>query len=172
MFVAIGSTNKAKIEAVKEALRIIGWEAEVVSVKVDSGVSSQPFCEETFVGAKNRAYNALKITKADIGIGIEGGICIHDNKYFAYAVVYAVNKEGLENYSFSMAFSLPSTIVKHVLEGKELGEATDIVFSVKNSKQYEGVIGYLTKYITRKDLYVQPVIAALYPFYNKDLFAI
>lgn len=167
MFVAVGSTNKAKVEAVKEALRIIGTEAEVISLNVESGVSSQPFCHETFVGAKNRAYNVLKNAKADLGIGIEGGICVYENKYLAFAVVYAVNREGIENFSFSMAFSLPALMVKHILDGKELGEATDIVFSTKGSKQQEGAIGYLTKVISRKDLYVQPVIAALYPFYNK-----
>jgi len=167
MFVAVGSTNKAKVEAVKEALKIIGINAEVISLNVESGVSPQPFCHETFVGAKNRAYNALKNSKADLGIGIEGGICIYENKYLAFAVVYAVNREGIENFSFSMAFSLPSLMVKHILDGKELGEATDIVFSTKGSKQQEGAIGYLTKVISRKDLYVQPVIAALYPFYNK-----
>ncbi|MBB5253443.1 inosine/xanthosine triphosphatase [Sulfurisphaera ohwakuensis] len=167
MFVAIGSTNKAKVEAVKEALKIIGLNADVISVNVESGVSSQPFCHETFVGARNRAYNALNATNADIGIGIEGGICYYENKYLAFAVVYAANKEGLENFSFSMAFSLPSTMVKHILEGKELGEATDLIFSTKDSKQHEGAIGYLTKVITRKELYIQPVIAALYPFYNK-----
>ncbi|BFH72523.1 inosine/xanthosine triphosphatase [Sulfurisphaera javensis] len=167
MFVAVGSTNRAKVEAVKEALKIIGIKAEVISVNVDSNVSSQPFCHETFVGAKNRAYNALKLANADIGIGIEGGICIYEQRYMAFAVVYAANKEGKENFSFSMAFSLPSIMVKHILEGKELGEATDLIFSTKGSKQHEGAIGYLTKVITRKDLYVQPVIAALYPFYNK-----
>jgi len=167
MFVAVGSTNKVKVEAVKEALKIIGIDAEVISLNVESGVSPQPFCHETFVGAKNRAYNVLKNTKADLGIGIEGGICVYENKYLAFAVVYAVNREGIENFSFSMAFSLPGLMVKHILDGKELGEATDITFSTKGSKQQEGAIGYLTKVISRKDLYVQPVIAALYPFYNK-----
>lgn len=167
MFVVIGSTNKAKVEAVKEALKIIGLNAEIKSVKVDSGVSPQPFCHETYVGARNRAYNALKLTNADIAIGIEGGICKYELKYFAFAVVFAVSKQGKENFSFSMAFSLPPSLVKHILEGKELGEATDIVFSTRGSKQYEGAIGYLTKVISRKDLYVQPVIAALYPFYNE-----
>ena len=167
MIIAVGSTNKVKLEAVKEAIRIIGINAEVIGLNVDSGVPPQPFCHETFIGAKNRAYNALRITKADLGIGIEGGICTYENRYLAFAAVYAVNKEGIENFSFSMAFSLPASMVKYILDGKELGEATDLVFSTKGSKQKEGAIGYLTKVITRKDLYVQPVIAALYPFYNR-----
>lgn len=167
MFVAVGSTNKAKVEAVKEALKIIGLKAEVISLNVASGVPPQPFCHETFVGAKNRSYNALRKTNADIGIGIEGGICIYEHKYLAFAVVYATSKDGIENFSFSMAFSLPKSMVSHILNGKELGEATDLIFSTKGSKQHEGAIGYLTRVITRKDLYVQPVIAALYPFYNR-----
>ena len=168
MFVAVGSTNKAKVEAVKEALKIIGLEAEVKAVKVDSEVPPQPVCNQTFVGAKKRAYKALKLTNADIGIGIEGGIFYYENKVLGYAIVYAVNKEGLENFAFSASFPLPPSLSSLVIDGKELGEATDIVFSTKGSKQWEGAIGYLTKnFVTRKDLYVQPVIIALYPFYNK-----
>ncbi|MCG2909318.1 MAG: inosine/xanthosine triphosphatase [Sulfolobaceae archaeon] len=167
MFVAVGSTNKAKVEAVMEALKIIGLQAEVIPVKVDSGVSPQPFCHETFVGAKNRAYKALKETKADIGIGIEGGTFFFEGKMLAFAVVYAAGKDGTENFSFSTSFTLPINMVSLLIKGFELGEATDIIFSTKGSKQYEGAIGYLTKVITRKELYVQPVIAALYPFYNK-----
>ncbi|BCU69246.1 DUF84 family protein [Stygiolobus caldivivus] len=168
MFVAIGSTNKAKVEAVKEAIKIIGLPAKVEAVKIDPEVPPQPICNQTFVGAKRRAYKALRISGADIGVGIEGGIFYYENKVLGYAVVYAVSKEGMENFAFSASFPLPPSIASLVVQGKELGEATDIVFSTKDSKQYEGAIGYLTKnYITRKDLYVQPVVIALYPFYNR-----
>ncbi|MFP3232966.1 MAG: inosine/xanthosine triphosphatase [Sulfolobaceae archaeon] len=167
MFVAVGSTNKAKVEAVKEALRIIGMKAEVKAVKVDPEVPPQPVCNQTFVGAKTRAYKALRHTHADIGLGIEGGVFYYENRMLAYAVVYAASKKGVENFAFSASFPLPPSMTSLLVEGKELGEVTDIIFSTKESKQSEGAIGYLTKmHITRKDLYVQPVVIALYPFYN------
>ena len=166
--VAVGSTNRAKVEAVKEALKVIGWDYEVLPVKVSSGVSEQPVCEETYYGARNRAINALLETGADVSIGIEGGICIFMNKVMGFAVVYVVDKEGKESFSMSPWFVVPPSIASHVVNGLELGEAADLVFSTTGSK-YDGVIKYLTKFINRKDLYVQAVIIALYPFYNPSV---
>ncbi len=167
--IAVGSTNRAKVEAVTEALKTIGWDYDLVSVNVDPKVSPQPVCDETYYGARNRAIEALWRTNADIGIGIEGGVCWYMNKVMGFAVVYAVNKEGKESFSMSPWFPLPPRVASHVIEGLELGEATDLVFSTKGSKQYDGVIKHLTKFISRKDLYVQAVIIALYPFYNSSV---
>ncbi|AAY79469.1 DUF84 family protein [Sulfolobus acidocaldarius] len=166
MLVSIGSKNKVKIEAVREAIMRIGLNAEVISVEVSPEVPLQPFGHQTFIGARNRAFKSLKETDSDIGIGIEGGVFSYENRLMAFAVVYAVDRNGLENFSFSTSFTLPTSITSLIFQGKELGEATDIVFSAKGSKENEGAIGYLTKVINRKELYVQPVIAALYPFYN------
>ncbi|MGC9105312.1 MAG: DUF84 family protein [Thermoprotei archaeon] len=167
--VAVGSRNRAKVEAVKEALSLVGIDAEVVAVDVESGVSNQPMCDETFYGARNRAIKALTETRADLGIGIEGGTCVYFNRLMGFAVVYAVSKDGRESFSMSPWFPIPNSIASHILNGKELGEATDIVFNVSGSKNYDGVIKYLTKYITRKDLYVQAVVISLYPFYNPSV---
>ncbi|AOL17031.1 purine NTP phosphatase [Sulfolobus sp. A20] len=164
--VALGSENPVKISAVKEALETLKLDYELVAVKVESGVSSQPFCEETLIGAKNRAMNALIKTNLDIGIGIEGGVCNIYNNFVAFAIVYMITKNGLENFAISASFTLPKSIVSLLFDGKELGEATDLIFNVKESKKKEGAVGLLTKVIDRKELYVQPVIMALYPLYN------
>ncbi|ARM75019.1 DUF84 family protein [Acidianus manzaensis] len=169
MLVSIGSKNKTKIEAVKEALDIINLEAQVIDVEVSSGVSNQPFCKETLIGARNRALNSIKITNADIGIGIEGGLCIENYKMLAYAVVYVIDKYGNENFSKSASFVLPKNVIRHIIQGMELGHAIDIEYSRHDSKHNEGAVGILTKYIDRKKLYVEPVILALYPFYNKEI---
>lgn len=169
MLISVGSTNKVKIEAVKEALNIIGLNATVIGVEVPSNVSPQPFCEETLVGARNRAIRALRKTNADIGIGIEGGICVENYTMVAYAVVYAINKDGMENFSKSASFTLPKNVIRDLANGMELGEAIDREFYTKDSKYNEGAVGILTKYIDRKRLYVDPVILALYPFYNKEI---
>ena len=167
--VGVGSENPAKVEAVREALSLIGLEAEIIPVSVDPGVSNQPFCAETFYGARNRALKALRLTGADLSVGIEGGLCVYQNKLMGFAVVYAVSREGRDNFSFSPWFPLPNRVARHVISGKELGDATDVEFNVKGSKAYDGVIKYLTKYINRKDLYVQAVIIALYPFFNPSV---
>jgi len=51
ILVAVGSTNGVKIQAAQEAFQKF-FECEVEGVDVKSGVSQQPFGEETFEGAK------------------------------------------------------------------------------------------------------------------------
>jgi inosine/xanthosine triphosphatase len=166
MLVSIGSTNPTKVNAVRNALQIIGLDYNLASVSVDSGVSNQPFCDETFVGARNRAIRSLLKTNADLGIGIEGGICVERNTLVAFAVVYAIDNNGKENFAKSASFTLPTRIAELIYKGIELGSATDLAFSTIDSKHKSGAVGILTKYIDRTRLYVDPVIMALYPFYN------
>ena len=75
MKIIVGSTNKAKIEAVAEILKeyphLAG--AEVFGVSVESGVADQPMSlDETIAGAMNRARNAFK--GCDYSIGLESGL--------------------------------------------------------------------------------------------------
>ncbi len=168
MRVAVGSVNKVKVEAVAEALKLMKVDAELIAVEVRSGVPDQPVCDQTFEGARNRARESTKISGSDVGIGIEGGICSYATKTLAYAVVYASSASGKENFALSAAFSLPKGIVDLIGAGMELGDAVDRFFGAKDSKHAEGAVGYLTKVISRRDLYVQPVIMALYPFFTDD----
>ena len=76
MIVKVGSKNPVKIEAVTETLLDypIFTGCQVIGVDVSSGISDQPKDdEETYQGALNRAFAALK-SGADIGIGIESGM--------------------------------------------------------------------------------------------------
>ena len=53
-----------------------------------------------------------------------------------------------------------------------MGEADDIVFCLKNTKQKMGAIGLLSKgKLNRTKLYEQGVICALLPFLNEKLYA-
>ncbi|BBG25328.1 Non-canonical purine NTP phosphatase [Sulfuracidifex tepidarius] len=165
MLVTVGSKNSVKVDAVKEAFRIAKLDAEVFSIEVESGVPAQPFCDDTFTGARNRALRSMKIGHSDMGIGIEGGVCERNGRMVAFAVVHVVDKGGKENFSTSASFTLPENIAQLIREGKELGEATDVVFKVKNSKEKLGAVGHLSKgLISRTTLYIQPVLLAIYPF--------
>ncbi|ACP36940.1 DUF84 family protein [Saccharolobus islandicus] len=165
--IALGSRNPVKINATKEALDVLKLNWDLIGIEVDNGVDKQPFCDQTYVGARNRALNVIRVTNADIGLGIEGGVCNVYGKFIANAVVYVITKEGLENFAISSSFTLPSSMVSLILQGKELGEASDIIFKTNNSKTKEGAIGLLTNnVINRKMLYVQPIVLALYPIYN------
>ncbi|MFW6097594.1 MAG: DUF84 family protein, partial [Chloroflexota bacterium] len=74
MLVAVGSTNPAKLEAVREAVVQVWSQAEVRGVAVASGVSEMPMSdEECLTGARNRAQAARMALEADVGVGLEGG---------------------------------------------------------------------------------------------------
>ncbi|AWS00525.1 DUF84 family protein [Metallosphaera hakonensis] len=165
MLVCVASTNPVKLEATREALIEIGKGWEVKGVEGESGVSAQPWCDETFSGAKARAYKALQNEECEIGLGIEGGVCWEKGKLIAYAVIFAADRDK-ENFSFSPSFTLPNEIGNLLIKGKELGEATDLIYGKVNSKHKEGAVGVLTNIVDRKRLYRDAIILALYPFYN------
>jgi non-canonical (house-cleaning) NTP pyrophosphatase len=68
-------------------------------------------------------------------------------------------------------FLLPPHVAELVRQGNELGEADDIIFGRKNSKQENGAVGILTgDVIDRAAFYEQAVILALIPFRNPELY--
>ena len=68
-------------------------------------------------------------------------------------------------------FFLPPSIAELIRQGKELGEADDMVFGRKNSKQENGTVGILTdNVIDRTKHYTQAAILALIPFKNKKFY--
>lgn len=172
--VIIASKNPVKIQAVEAAFEKIfpNQKFEYIGRSISSSVADQPFSnEETLLGARNRADNASDEDKdADFCVGIEGGVeCIGDEMAsFAWVVIKSKNKYGKAKTG---TFFLPNKVVKLIREGKELGEADDIVFKRNNSKQENGAVGILTENcIDRKTYYIQAVILALIPFKNTDLY--
>lgn len=80
-------------------------------------------------------------------------------------MIFAADRDK-ENFSFSPSFTLPNEIGNLLIKGKELGEATDLIYGKVNSKHKEGAVGVLTNIVDRKRLYRDAIILALYPFYN------
>mgnify|MGYP001043018833 CR=1 FL=1 len=139
----------------------------------ESGVRSQPLSsDETLTGACNRARAALQARpEADFGVGIEGGVEPHGDELSAFAWVVVLSLDGIEGKGRTGTFFLPRTVAELIHQGKELGEADDIVFAQSNSKQKNGAIGILTgDVINRAGLYVPAVIMALVPFKNPELY--
>jgi non-canonical (house-cleaning) NTP pyrophosphatase len=89
---------------------------------------------------------------------------------FAWIVVCTRDRIGKGR---SGAFSLPPAIAELVRQGKELGEADDLIFGQSNSKQVAGAVGLLTNnVIDRTQLYEHALILALIPFKNKSLYSL
>ena len=172
--IIVASKNPVKIKAVKNGFEKMfpNQDFEFISVSVPSGVADQPLSNnETFRGAKNRADNASKeIKDAHFYCGIEGGIEPMDNEMEAFAWV-VVKSSDTYGKSRTATFFLPKQVIKLIKEGKELGDADDIVFNRNNSKQENGAVGILTGNMTdRSKYYTEAVILALIPFKNVDLY--
>jgi inosine/xanthosine triphosphatase len=121
--------------------------------------------DETLLGALNRAGRAKKRhPEADFWVGLEGGIhtTLNQTQSFAWAVVKSASHTGK---SRTASFTLPKAVVKLLKQGKELGDAMDIIYNRHHSKHQEGAVGILTHgLITRSKLYQQAVTLALIPF--------
>jgi len=172
--VIIASKNPVKINATQKAFeRVFPAENfEFIGMQVPSFVSNQPMSdEETLEGAINRAENAKLARKdADFWVGIEGGIKTDgiDMDAFGWMIVLSEKRFGQAR---SCSFPLPPYVARAVNAGQELGHVNDAFFKMHNSKQGGGAVGSLTNnLVTRMDLYVQPLILALIPFMQENLF--
>lgn len=172
--IVIASQNPVKIEAVRSGFEIMfpGETFDIRSLSVPSGVGRQPMTSaETLQGAQNRAHNARQaIPQADYWVGIEGGIDWIDEQMVAFAWIFVISQNRIGK-SKTGTFFLPAEVANLVRQGKELGEADDIVFERSNSKQKDGAIGILTgNVIDRTRLYQHAVILALVSFKNPELY--
>ena len=174
MIVSIGSTNPVKIEAVRDAFTKV-WphkKFKFIPVKVESGVSKQPMSDlECIEGAENRAKLAMKKSKSDFSVGLEGGLQKIGNDWFDSGWVLVIDKKGRRGIGSSIKMHTPVKILKHIKNGLELGEVDDLLFNEKNSKQKQGHFGLMTKNkINRSIAYRDAVISALARFINPHLF--
>lgn len=173
--VIVASKNPVKINAVRIAFKKMFpkkpfW---VEGLSIPSGVKEQPLSDaETFNGAVHRVNAASKeIPMADYWVGIEGGVAEKKGEMEAFAWVIIKSKEGLMGKGRTATFFLPPKVCQLIKQGKELGEADDLVFRRINSKQKNGAVGILTgDIITRTSYYTTTVVLALMPFRNPKLY--
>lgn len=175
MRVIVASKNPVKIAAVKTAFAVVFTDSEIVAegVSAASGVGDQPMSDdETLRGALNRAKNAKQAEpKADFWVGLEGGLEQRDGTVEAFGWMVVASRDGKEGKSRTATFTLPRQVAELIEKGHELGEADDIVFQRKNSKQENGAVGLLTDdHITRATYYEHALILALIPHKNPELY--
>lgn len=172
--IVVASTNPVKINAALVGFKCMfkGEKFAVKGLNISSGVSDQPMTDgETFQGALNRVERVSKMEPADFWVGIEGGLQEKLGEMEAFAWIIIKSKEGKVGKSRTSTFFLPERICELIRQGKELGEADEIVFKIKNLKQKSGAIGKLTNgAIDRTRYYQEAVILALIPFKNPKLY--
>lgn len=173
--ITVGSTNPAKIKAVKMAFEKIwpqeSW--EVIGVTVSSSVSDQPMsADEAITGARNRARQSLEKTADGIyGVGLEGGLQKIQDKYFETGWAVVVNREGIEGVGSSIKIEVAGELLKLIHSGIELGLAMDKVLGQTNTKHGQGYFGTMTNgIISRSQGYSDGLIAALSKFLHPELY--
>lgn len=172
--VVVASENPVKMRAARRAFARMfpGHGFEVRSAAVPSGVDHQPSSDrETYEGARTRALGAReRLPEADFWVGIEGGVEDTPDGMLAFAWVVVVSR-GRTGRARTGTFVLPEPVARLVREGRELGEADDLVFGRENSKQEEGAIGLLTgNVVDRTALYEHAVMLALAPFKSAEIY--
>ena len=176
MKIAVGTQNKGKIEAVKNALMNYPEysNVEVTGIKCESGVSNQPIgLEEIIRGAMNRAKAAFEASGAALAFGLESGIFLVPQTKSDYmdTTACAIYDGKDFHLGLSSCFEYPKLMIKKVLEeGKEISiAALELGFADDQSfREDMGMIGLLTKgVVTRKKYSEQAVYMALIHLLNK-----
>jgi inosine/xanthosine triphosphatase len=178
MIIAIGSTNEAKVQAVKEVLKSSSHfeKAKVISLLISSGVSDQPLSlEETIQGAKNRAKNAFgKCDSCQYGFGIESGLMAAPGTSTGYLniSICCIYDGDSVHTGMSCGFEVPVQALELLIEKKmDLTQACLNTGITKNSNigSTEGLIGILTKgKIDRKEYSKQCILLAIAQIEHAD----
>lgn len=180
--IAVGSTRRPKLDAVREALAILGpsldneAQFEVAGAEVPSGVRHTPLSrEEIMAGARQRAEALLRIAREKneswrYFIGLEGGLDVVREGgarcVFLENWAYVADRSGRSAFGQSGAVLLPEPLVKRVVdEGIELSVAIDAFAGGQGIRDAQGAWGVLTRnLITRQDAIRISVINAFAPF--------
>ncbi|MFY9691307.1 MAG: inosine/xanthosine triphosphatase [Candidatus Acidiferrales bacterium] len=176
--IAVGSTRRPKLNAVREALAAFspivesGIQFEIFSVDAPSGVGHTPLsCAETMTGARQRADAMVRIAREKnepwkYFVGLEGGLdVIHEDStrwVFLENWVYATDARGNASFGRSGGILLPDTLVAQVVdEGIELSVAIDAFAGANGIRDAQGAWGVLThNLITRQDAFRTAAISA------------
>lgn len=174
--VLIGSENSVKIESARQSFSRFFNPLEIHGLSVDSGISAQPFNQDTFVGAKNRAEHAKRINdeqhlNANFFVGIEGGVLQLHNRWFQFTVIYILDQQCRESVGTTGLYELPNWIVEKLLAGIELGHIIDELTGDFNTREKQSASVFFTKgAVDRLQNYTQAVTFALIPFLQDSLY--
>ena len=143
--IAVGSTNPAKVEPVREAVERHFPGAEILPIDVPSGVAHQPMTEqETLRGALERARAALIATGADYAVGIEGGIMPVGGVWFGGSWAAVVARDGTTGLGASARFQVPEAVEAGMRAGREMGDVVDALAGEAGTAKRDGAMGLLT----------------------------
>jgi len=182
LVVAVGSTRRPKLDAVREVCSLIRHRfppdaaMEVRGFDVPSGVRHTPLTrEDTMSGARQRAEALIALARQNnetwsYFVGLEGGIdvvSIGGQRYvFLQNWAYVTDGRGRGSFGQSGGIVLPDALAAKVVDqGVELSEAIDAFAGAHGIRDGQGAWGVLTGgLITRQQAFTTALIAAFAPF--------
>lgn len=182
--IAVGSTRRPKLNAVKEAASAIaplfeeGITLEVEGYEVESGVSHTPASrDELMQGARQRVevlQQSLQ-AKASYFVGLEGGldVVVENGRKRVFLESWAYSSDGSTgHFGCSGSIELPEALAEEVLSrGTELSAAIDRFAGEVGIRDGQGAWGVLSRnLISRQESFRLAAIAAFAPFYNAKMY--
>lgn len=174
MIIAVGTTSEQKIGYLKEILKELSIDADIVPCEVKSLVSEQPLTsEETKQGSINRAKHAFELTKEsgkpmDFAIGMEVGYEMNDRgKYEIFCWTSIVDREGNVISGQSSNFLMPNFFQGIIKKNEYVGFYLD-EYMKTHSHIVEKLIGEMIK--NRKPFIIDATRKALMYHLKRDDF--
>jgi inosine/xanthosine triphosphatase len=169
---AVGSTNPAKVEAVRRTLARLAPACALEALDVPSSVNPMPLSDDELrAGALARARGALERSEAEIAFGLEGGATLDGERSWLTGLVIALARDGRIGEAAWGRMLLPRSVTARLRAGEELGDVIDDLFARRESKRQTGAIGLLTdNAVTRTDAFADLVAMACAPFLHPELY--
>ncbi len=180
MRIAIGSTRRPKVDAVRAVLErlapLFGIPFDGIAFltfDVSSGVDETPrSLEHLMTGARNRVDAVQQVLRgraehADLIIGLEGGLWRTDHTVFLQSWA-CVSDGSRATFGSSGAVPVSDAIAGAVLDrGESLSAVIDRLAERKDIRSHEGTWGVLTRdLLTRRESFETALLCALAPYYN------
>jgi len=173
--IGVGSKNPSKIRAAREAFILIyGGDIEIIPIDVPNTIR-QPLSDNQMIqGAIYRANYALKNAKANLGVGMEGGLVRNDYGVFVkgWVAITDGSKIGLAS---TVSVQLPDYIWDIVVGGivEELEDIMVKLTKIENIGDNIGAIGYMAQNKYSRTLAFRDAILCAYGrFSREELFSI
>lgn len=161
MTIALGTPNRyleAKIEAIKEALKKLGIEAEITDKSFSPQYSQTLGFEELIKKSKKYAAETLKDQNFDVGVGIENALSFiySANEWYYVICVAILTKDGKEAVSFTPGIMVPQWMIQEVQKDNiELDALTE-----RLAKEDDPVLYFSGGTLTRKELMMPALLLA------------